>query len=247
MPDEGLFDMHCHIVPEVDDGADSLEEALTILQMEYEQGVRTVICTPHFRKKMFETPLSEIRKQFKLLRAAAWEMNKELRLYLGCEFHANMEMIPSLKAHRGYSMAGSRYVLTEFSGSTEASYIRERLYALLSSGYKPIIAHIERYECMRKDMTLAEDLIDMGAFVQVNADSLIGKEGFGTKRYCSKLLQAGNIHFVGSDCHGSKERISRIGEAYDFVCQKAGEEYADTIFKKNPQKILADLKNRKGR
>ena len=247
MPDEGLFDIHCHIVPSVDDGAGSLEEALKILQMEYDQGVRTIICTPHFRRKMFETPLSKIREQFKVLRAAAWEMNKELRLYLGCEFHVNMEMIPSLKAHRGYSMAGSRYVLAEFSGSTEVSYIRERLYSLLSNGYKPIVAHIERYECMRKDIDFVEDMIDMGALMQVNADSLIGKEGFGAKRYCSKLLQAGDIHFVGSDCHGSKERISRIGEAYDFVCQKAGKEYAETIFKNNPQKILVDLKNRKGK
>ena len=174
-------------------------------------------------------------------------MNKELRLYLGCEFYVNMEMVPSLKAHRGYSMAGSRYVLAEFSGSTEASYIRERLYSLLSNGYKPIVAHIERYECMRKDIDFVEDMIDMGAMMQVNADSLIGKDGFGTKRYCSKLLQAGDIHFVGSDCHGSRERISRIGEAYDFVCQKAGKEYAETIFKNNPQKILVDLKNRKGK
>lgn len=247
MLDKGLVDMHCHIVPSVDDGAESLEEALKILQMEYNQGVRTVICTPHFRKKMFETPLPKIREQFILLREAAWKMNKELRLYLGCEFHVNMDMLSALKSHRGYSMAGSRYVLAEFSGSTEASYIRERLYALLSSGYKPIIAHIERYECMRRDMNFIEDLIDMGAFIQVNADSLIGKEGFGTKRFCTNLLHAGNIHFVGSDCHGSKERISRIGEAYKYVCNKAGEDYAEEIFISNPQKILREIKKKSGR
>ena len=199
MPDEGLFDIHCHIVPSVDDGAGSLEEALKILQMEYDQGVRTIFCTPHFSSKLFVAPLPKIWEQFKLLRSAAWEMNKELRLYLGCEFHVNMEMIPSLKAHRGYSMAGSRYVLAEFSGSTEVSYIRERLYSLLSNGYKPIVAHIERYECMRKDIDFVEDMIDMGALMQVNADSLIGKEGFGAKRYCSKLLQAGDCLLYTSD------------------------------------------------
>lgn len=247
MPDEGLFDIHCHIVPSVDDGAGSLEEALKILQMQYDQGVRTIFCTPHFRKKMFETPLSEIREQFKRLREAAWEMNQELRLYLGCEFHANMEMVPLLRAGKIATLAGSRYVLTEFSGSSEASYIRERLYSLLSHGYKPIVAHIERYECMRKDIDLVEDMIDMGALMQVNADSIIGKEGFGTKRYCSRLLKAGDIHFVGSDCHGSTERVSRIGEAYDYVSRKEGEEYAKNIFITNPKKILMDSKNRKGR
>lgn len=247
MPDEGLFDIHCHIVPSVDDGAGNLEEALKILQMEYDQGVRTIIVTPHFRKRMFETPLPQIRKQFRMLREAAWEMNKELRIYLGCEFHANMEMVPLLRSGKVSTMAGSRYVLTEFSGSTEASYIRERLYSLLSNGYKPIVAHIERYECMRKDIDFVEDMINMGAFMQVNADSIIGKGGLGTKRYCNKLLKAGNIHFVGSDCHGSKERVSRIGEAYDYISKKTGEDYAKKIFIRNPQKIFADSKNRKER
>ena len=194
MPDEGLFDIHCHIVPYSGRRRSrKFGGSVENTPMEYDQGVRTIICTPHFRKKMFEAPLPKIREQFKLLRAAAWEMNKELRLYLGCEFHANMEMLPSLKAHRGYSMASRVKICSYriFWKYRSLIYQKERLYSLLSNGYKPIVAHIERYECMRKDIDFVEDMIDMGALMQVNADSLIGKDGFGTKRYCSKLLQAG--------------------------------------------------------
>lgn len=99
-------------------------------------------------------------------------------------------------------MAGSRYVLTEFSASTEEKYIRDRIYELLSSGYKPIVAHIERYKCM-KDIELVEYLVNKGAYMQVNADSVIGKNGHGVKKYCGKLLEDELVQFIGSDCHGA--------------------------------------------
>lgn len=247
MPEEGLFDIHCHIVPSVDDGARSREEAKKMMYMEYAQGVRYIIATPHFRRKMFETPLEKVKEQFQVLKEIAGEIGEDLDVYLGCEFHANMEMVQMLREGHVLTMADSRYVLTEFSGSADASYIRERLYSLISHGYKPIIAHIERYESMRKDIDLIEEVADMGAFIQINADSILGKEGFGSKRFCKKLLKLGLVHFVGSDCHGSARRISRIGEAYDYVSKKIGVKYAKEIFMKNPQKILSDGKNRKGR
>ena len=228
MPDKGLFDIHCHIVPSVDDGASSAEEAYKMLQM-------------------FETPIETVEHQFLVLRQLARKVAPDLHVYLGCEFHSNMEMVEMLRSGEVHTMVGSRYVLTEFSGSTKASYIRERLYSLLSHGYKPIVAHIERYECMRKDIGFVEEMADLGALMQVNADSIIGKDGFGTKRYCKKLMKQDLLSFVGSDCHGTKERISRIGEAYDYVSKKEGDSYANQLFIRNPQKIIADAQRRKGR
>ena len=238
MSGEGIFDIHCHIVPGVDDGAADIEETRKLLQMEYDQGVRNIILTPHFRFQMFETPLEKVKKQFRLAEEAAAEISSDLHLYLGCEFHANMEMLPMLHEKKVSTMAGSRYVLTEFSHNSEESYIRERLSAMLSSGYRPIVAHIERYQATRTDLEFVEELTEMGAYMQINADSIIGKDGFFTKRYCQKVMNNGLLHFVGSDCHNSTKRISRIGEAYDLIVKKAGKEYADQLFIKNPQEIL---------
>ena len=113
MADRGLFDMHCHIVPAVDDGAQSVKEAFAMLQMEYDQGVRKIIVTPHFRREMFETPSEIIKKHFLVLRRLAEKIGPDLKVFLGCEFHANVEMLDYLRADKVYSMAGSRYVLTE--------------------------------------------------------------------------------------------------------------------------------------
>lgn len=240
MPKKGLFDMHCHIVPQVDDGASSRQEALGMLEMEYEQGVRYIIATPHYRIGMFETPIEEVRQQFLVLRKLAAQVSPNLKLYLGREFHFNMEMVKTLDEHPALRMIGSRYVLAEFSRPTPYAKIKERTNSLRAHGYIPIIAHIERYECLVKDMDLVEELMEMGARMQVNADSVTGHSGFGMKRYCKKLLDNGMISYIASDCHGTKHRISRIGEAYDFVSKKYGEEYADTIFITNPRKIIRD-------
>ena len=213
----GIYDIHCHIVPGVDDGASDYEDTKKLLRMEYDQGVRNIIATPHFRFRMFETPLSRVQEQFLLVQKAAAEIGDDLQVYLGCEFHANMEMYRMLREGEVSTMAGSRYVLAEFSESSEGSYIRERLNKLISSGYK------------------------------LNADSIVGKEGFSTKRYCRKLMKYDLVKFVGSDCHNTRSRISRMGEAYDYVAKKMGEAYADHLFIENPRRILEDAKRRKER
>lgn len=236
---KGLYDIHCHIIPGVDDGADNMEEAIQMLKMEYAQGVRNIIATPHFRFKMFETPLETVQKQYLKLREAAKDIGDEgINLYLGCEFHANMEMARMLREGAVSRMAGSRYVLVEFSGSAEKGYVRERLYTLISSGYKPIVAHIERCAKVRVDMRFIEELVEMGAKIQVNAESIVGGEGFSVKRFCHKLMKEELLDFVGTDCHGVKYRPPKIRDAHERVCKKFGEDYAQQIFVTNPAKMI---------
>lgn len=238
MSEKGIYDIHCHIVPGVDDGAENIDETRKLLQMEYDQGVRNIIATPHFRFQMFETPMEKVKEQFKLVEKAAGEIAPDLKVYLGCEFHTNMEMVPLLREKKVMTMAGSRYVLVEFSHKSEEKYIRERLNALLAGGYKPIVAHIERYEATRTSFDFLEELVNMGAYMQINADSITGKDGFFTRRFCNKAMDYGLVHFAGSDCHDSTKRITRIGEAYRMTAKKLGQELADEIFIHNPEKIL---------
>ena len=113
MPDKGLFDIHCHIVPSVDDGASSAEEAYKMLQMEYRQGVRNIIATPHYRLQMFETPIKTVEHQFLVLKQLARKVAPDLHVYLGCEFHSNMEMGYATDLHRG-ALLGTAVVLFVF-------------------------------------------------------------------------------------------------------------------------------------
>lgn len=148
----GLTDMHCHVIPGVDDGVKDMEEALRMIKIEYEEGVRTIIATPHYRVGMFEPSFREVQEQFLKLTWAAGKIFKDLKLYLGCEHHANMEMEHQIAHGICATMAGSRYVLVEFSYGDPRSYIREKLYTLISHGYRPVIAHAERYAAFREDL-----------------------------------------------------------------------------------------------
>lgn len=175
---KGLYDIHCHILPGVDDGARNMEESLWMLSKEYKEGVRHVILTPHFRYEMFEPHMNIVTRQFMQLRREAIKIGQgDLQLYLGCELHSSMDMVECLKKGRRLTLAGSRYVLVEFSNSDEKSYIEERVRSLLMNGFIPIIAHAERYKATRSDIRFLEELREAGAYIQINADTISGESG----------------------------------------------------------------------
>lgn len=238
-----IVDVHCHILPEVDDGAKTMEMALKMLQMEYRDGVRSVILTPHFRREMFETPKEKIEKQFVLLKKEAeQQIGSELHLYLGCEFHANMTMVETLLNRERPTMAGSDFVLTEFSESSDFSFVRERAYDLISHGFVPIIAHVERYPKVRKNLGDLEALREMGARLQVNAESILGGEGFSVKRFCRALMKNNMLDFVGTDCHRTDRRVPNLGSCADYMEKKMGRSYTERILMQNPQEIIETIR-----
>ena len=192
--------------------------------------------TPHFRKEMFEPDMEDIWNAYdELLYETRY---KNIRLYLGCEFHANMEMVETLDNDLRPTLADSRYVLTEFAHNSTRAFMKERADALLMSGYRPIIAHIERYRATRKDFDLIEDLIEMGCEVQVNADAIIGRDGLGAQRFCKKLMQEDMLHYVGSDTHNLRGRAPHLGECCEYLKKHMGRLYTSRIMRDNPSKIV---------
>lgn len=233
-----MFDMHCHIIPDVDDGAKSLDESLAMIHEERRQGVTDIILTPHFRAGMFETPRDRVERHFAYLRHAAREHFPEIKLYLGCEFHSNMDMAEMLVSDPRFRMIGTDYILLEFSGAHSGEYIRERTYSLIARGYQPIIAHCERYRPIFTNIRFAGELVDMGAELQVNADTVTGRDGWSMKRFASRLMKEGLLTYVGSDAHNMRDRAVHIGEARAYIEKKADEAYARRLFEKNPQRIV---------
>lgn len=233
----GLYDIHCHILPGVDDGARNMEEACWMLKKEYEEGVRSIIVTPHFRYEMFEPPLTLVKEQFEKVKRAAADIGEDLKLYLGCELHTSMDMASALKKGERLTMAGSRYVLVEFGNFDDKAYIRERVQQLMLRGYTPIIAHVERYRATKGDIDFIAELKKLGAHMQVNTDSITGKEGFTIKRFCKKMMKENLVDFIGTDGHGSTRRIPEIAKCCQQVEKTMGTQYAKRIFIENPKKI----------
>ena len=248
-----ITDIHSHIIPEVDDGSKSLEMSMDILRMSYESGVRRIILTPHFRLGMFETSGEVIRKQYETLRAAADKEFPELKLFLGCEFHASMEQEELLKNPR-FFLAGSRYLLLEFSGGDTESFIRDRVRAAQMMGAKVIIAHVERIRAINEqsgkkafglsglfsagNIGFVEDLKRSGVLIQLNADAVLGYDGRAVKKLCQKLIQEDLVDFIASDVHDIDERPTRVGECAEYIRSRFGDERAKRLFTDNPNRIL---------
>ncbi|MDO4490586.1 MAG: capsular biosynthesis protein [Lachnospiraceae bacterium] len=241
----GYYDVHCHIIPEVDDGSADMKTAMELLRREYADGVRVIYLTPHYRSGMFETPRPQVIRQYKLLREKAKLHFRDLKLRLGCEFHANQDMISMLQSEKGYTMGSSSCVLVEFSRSHSSMVIRERCSALLAQGYQPVVAHAERYPVLTGNIALMHSLHHMGVRFQINAQSILGKNGLALKLFCRRLMKEDLIDLVGSDAHDLSERKPMMGSCAEYVRRKMGSEYMEKLFISNPKTILKGRKKKK--
>ena len=237
-----MVDIHCHLLYDVDDGADTLKESLEMLREACRQGVRAIILTPHYRHGMFYFDKAVIEENFAVLKPYAKKLG--MKLYLGTEYHIDSNCVKYLQNGRCLTLADSPYVLSEFSYGTEYSYIRIMVQELLVNGYLPVIAHAERYRCMREHPEYAGELQKLGAWIQVNADAVLGLEGWKTKRYVKKLLKNDWVDIVASDSHNIVNRECRLGKCRKYLKRKYGEKCAVTLLEKNPEKILRARENR---
>lgn len=235
-----IADMHCHIVPGVDDGARTLKDSLNIVKEEYRQGVRVIIVTPHWRRGMFETDRRIVREHFLLLRAAAKEPYPDLEFYLGCEFHVHMDMIEEMRSSPLFRMNGTNAVLTEFSSGHDQNYIREALNKEISSGFSPIVAHIERYPDAFHDLSFIEEIRNMGARIQVNADSVIGEEGRLVRKRIRKMMEQGLVDFIGSDAHNTTDRACHLKRCADEIEKNFGSSEVKRLMWDNPLSLARE-------
>ena len=230
-----MIDIHCHLLYGVDDGAKTIEESVAMLEAAKEQGISAMILTPHYRHGMFAYPKEKIEEHFRILEPYAQKLG--IYLALGTEYHVNSHIVEAFDSGRCRTMAGSRYVLCEYSHDSEYAYIYQMTQELVLHGYIPVFAHVERYGALA-DLQLAEELRNLGAWITVNADAVLGLEGMGPKKYCKKMLKAECVDAIASDSHGIKNRANHMGKCYELIEKKFGREYADQLLVNHPAKIL---------
>lgn len=238
-----MIDVHTHIIPNVDDGSTSLEASINLIKQEIEYGVTDIICTPHYRRHMFETSAESVNLSFFNLLEEVKNQNLNINLYLGQEIYCRSidgfeRTLKMLEEKSVLTFGNSKYILLEFSYTRDID-ISEIIYMAKKRGYLPIVAHIERYEYI-DSIEKVEEIISAGAMIQVNASSVIGKDGGKRKKFVNKLIASGMIDFVGSDIHESRKNYLKI--AYDYVSKKISKDIANVIFNDNAAKLLESIK-----
>ncbi|MBR2337334.1 MAG: hypothetical protein IKA61_05280 [Clostridia bacterium] len=228
-----MTDIHCHVLPFVDDGSDSFETSVSMLEEQIRQGVKNVILTPHYRQGFYFADDGEIRKCFDELLAKVKERGLNINLFLGREITVYDNLEKDVKEGRFISLANSRFVLLEFPYSTDTD-IEEICYKIKLLGYVPVVAHVERYSYYRS-VEKVKRLKECGAVIQVNSAPIVKASMASENKFVKKLLKGKLVDVVASDWHST--RTNCFQDAYQKVKSKY-KDYADLIFDINPTHII---------
>lgn len=231
-------DLHSHILPGVDDGAESAIQALSMADAAYAEGIRVIIATPHFGLCNTGYDLDKAKVVFLDLKEDLFSCHENLQLYMGNEILYGPETTEALKQGNALTLAGSDYVLIEFFPGDSFSTLEKAVQSLTRAGYRPVIAHAERYECLRKHPEAVQELVHHGALIQINSSSLMKGLLDARYRFIKKLLKNDLVHFLGSDCHNDSGRKPEMKAAAGKLRQLAGEIRSEKILRGNGEKLL---------
>lgn len=213
---QGIIDIHAHILPGVDDGAGTLEESIETLLEAQRQNIQVIIATPHHHPGRYVVTPSRIYEQLELLREECRKREIDIRLYPGQECYYYSGLADQLLEGNVLTLAGSRYVLVEFEPDCIYSYMSGGLRELQSCGYRPVLAHFERYRCLRDRERLYE-LKERGILLQMNFDTLIPKGNIFCRNPWRQIAADGLVDCLGSDCHGMHFRPLQTGKAVSWL------------------------------
>lgn len=223
-------DMHSHILPKLDDGSRSMEQSLAMLEIAWEEGIETIIATPHnMPGKGCPSRESLQKRQAQLMEMAAQE-GFPVEIRLGTEYFFRQEVVELMEQEEIITLDGSGIMLVEFDPLTERSYIINAVKEILGRGYTPMLAHVERYaSLMEKKFQTLSELRKMGALLQINCGSVIGDFGRHAKKHTRELLKMKLVACVGTDAHSDGKRSPRMKKCASYLYKKCGEEYAEYL------------------
>lgn len=234
-----MIDIHCHILPKVDDGSQSMETSLDMITTAYDSGVRSMITTPHCLPGMFDNFAGEhMQRRWDELYEAVHEATIPMHLYQGMEIMAFDELPDFLREGKVWTLNGTFYFLVEFSFREDPSYCKKILSSCLSAGYVPIIAHPARYYFVQDDPSLVYEWYMMGCGIQINKDSLLKRNGYRAYEISNSLLRHHLVSCIASDAHGRDFRTTDLDEIREFLIREYDEEYAYMLLEENPSRIL---------
>lgn len=227
-----IIDIHSHLIPFVDDGVKSFDESLLMLKEMIDQNVESVIITPHNQSQVTKKTREEQSKLFLELQSIVLAEKLDIKIYFGSELRYRRHLTANYNEHL---LADSNYLLLEFSSRREES-IEEVVFNLSRSGFKPIIAHIERYPYLDfKDYLLIKS---SGGLIQVNASAVLGLDGKKIQRLVMKMLKENLIDFIATDTHNMDTRVPNLRAAYNYLEKRIDKEYLNKIFYSNAKQIV---------
>ena len=237
-----MIDLHCHILPGLDDGSESLTESVAMARVALEEGIETIVATPHlFRGDIELADLSAVGRKKQELEAALRQAAIPLKILNGVEVRFSHNLMAEIKKNkRSLVIHNSSYMFIEFPFDYVYSGVKEVFFDLMSEGIIPIIAHPERNSVFINHPGQLYDLVEMGCLCQANSGSFTGQYGQSVRDTAEHFVRWGLIHALGTDAHNSTGRAPRFKDSIKVVESIIGAQAVQALVQDNPQAVLDD-------
>ncbi len=236
-----MIDLHCHLLPGIDDGSPDLETSLEMSRIAVADGIETMACTPHIYPGVYDNTGDGIRQAIGKLQKALDTYRIPLKLVAGADAHVAPELLAKLRSGDAPSLAGSRYFLLEPPHHVAPPRFEDFVFNLLAAGFVPLITHPERLSWIEDHYETFCALVDQGAWLQVTAGSLTGRFGSRPRYWGERLLDEGRVHVLATDSHGVKRRPPLLAEGRAAAERRVGLEESWHLVRTRPAGILMNL------
>ncbi|HEO8419434.1 TPA: hypothetical protein VBX77_001403 [Yersinia enterocolitica] len=234
-----MIDIHCHILPGVDDGAATIEDSVAMANAAVKEGITTIIATPHHKNNQFSNSKSSILTKVNDLNTVLKQENIPLTILPGQEVRIYGEVLEDYYKEKILTLNHTKYLFIEFPSSSVPRYAERLLYELQTEGIIPIIVHPERNKELQEKPELLYQFVKNGALTQVTASSVAGYFGKNVKKFSEQLIEHNLTHFLASDAHNITSRSFKMMEGLDVVEENFGVDYV-YLFKENAELLLED-------
>lgn len=235
-----FFDMHCHMLCHVDDGAKTKDVMFSMLEMAYADGIRAICLTPHFSPYLFGDTYRQSEQAFALLQDYAAQKYPDLQLFLGHELGYHRSCVAALHEGHCRTLGGSRYVLVDFPERVDFFELKSAMMHLRSMGFLTVLAHAERYGCLFSHFQWVKEYVAEGGIVQVNASSLEGAWGTLAKLQSRRMLRAHLVHVIATDAHNLTTRPPKMSVCMPYLQKHCDEETVHRLVWENAWRIVQD-------
>jgi protein-tyrosine phosphatase len=218
-----MIDLHCHILPGVDDGPESQDESLSMARKAVEDGIYAIVATPHTLNGIYINPIKEVTLRVAALQEALSKNHIKLQIYAGADVHLCPHMLEHIESgDAGTVNNAGKHIILEFPSQIVPPGVKDEIFSLKLNGITPIISHPERNSAIQHDTDILYELIRMGALSQVTAMSITGDFGEMALQCSERLLKHRLVHIIASDAHSSDSRPPILSQAVEAAAEIMG-------------------------
>ena len=237
-----MVDIHTHILPNLDDGAKSIDESVAIVKKAYENGVTDLVVTPHFIfGSSYNANNKTKEKKYDMLLRRIEKLKLDINIYLGNEIFIDRDIVKFIKDGSAITINNSRYLFFELPMNNDYKHVEDIIFNIKTSGYIPVIAHPERYLIFKDNISLVERFLELGVLFQSNIGSFLGVYGDRVKDTAILLLKHNCIHFIASDTHREDNIFyDNISELKILLSKYIDGDKINDLLVKNPLRVIND-------